>query len=135
MTTPQPPHVNERYEYRPVVTIPPDSTFEPPITQAPTLTQFWRSEMRTMPGRRKPRWAGVLAFWFGLLSIPMLFLLGVAFGQTSFYWIALAFSVAAGFFGIVAMVAGIGRGLGFLGMILGLIGNIYVIDWLGSNVF
>ena len=41
--------------------------------------------------------------------------------------VALALGVVAGFFGLVALVAGIGRVAGFFGIILALVGNVYVL--------
>jgi hypothetical protein len=101
-----------------------------PETQAPTLLQFWRSDSRIVPGRPRPRWAGRIAFWLGLASVGLLaaeMFLDVGDGVLGA--VAVPLSVVAGFFAIVAIVAGIGRGLGVLGAILAILGNAYVWGW------
>jgi len=130
---PQPPRPNAEYTYRPVAPIAPQTNFEPPMKQAPTLRQFWRSDARVMPGRSKPRWAGVLSFWLGL-GAAVLLILGNAVEFPNAAEIALGIGAVAGFFGLVAMIAGIGRVAGFFGIILALVGNVYVLAWLGENV-
>jgi hypothetical protein len=104
----------------------PDQT----VHQAPTLGQYFRSDTRGVPGAKKRRWAGLIAFWFGLLSIPLLWFLGTAAELHAFSYAAAAISVVAIFFGLVAMVAGIGRVLGFFGIVFALAGNIYFLSWL-----
>jgi hypothetical protein len=137
---PQPPRPNAQYTYRPIApnsqssNVPTLGTFEPPIKQAPTLRQFWRSDARVMPGRKSPRWAGVIAFWLGLAAAALL-IGGTAFEIPDAAQIALALGAVAGFFGLVAIIAGIGRWAGFFGIIAALIGNVYVLSWLGENVF
>jgi hypothetical protein len=44
--------------------------------------------------------------------------------------IALPLSVVAGIFALVAIIAGVGRALGWFGLIFALIGNFFVINWL-----
>ena len=138
---PQPPRPNAQYTYRPIApnspqsNILPQTSAEPTLKQAPTLSQFWRSDVRTLPGHKKPRWAGRLSFWLGLVAAVLLiggglFALGAWTAE-----VALALGVVAGFFGLVALIAGIGRLAGFVGIILALIGNMYVLSWLGQNVF
>jgi hypothetical protein len=46
--------------------------------------------------------------------------------------IALPLSVVAGFFALIAIIAGVGRVLGWFGLIFALIGNVFVIAWLAS---
>lgn len=101
------------------------------ITHAPTLGQFWRSDVRHTTGLRRPRWAGLTAFWLGLASIGFLFI-GGAIGLPVIRDIALPLSVVAGFFALIAIIAGIGRVLGWFGLIFALIGNAFVIAWLAS---
>ena len=101
------------------------------ITHAPTLGQFWRSDVRHTTGTRRPRWAGLSAFWWGLASIAFLFFGGLI-GIPLVRDIALPLSVVAGFFALIAIVAGIGRVLGWFGLIFALIGNAFVIAWLVS---
>lgn len=125
------PRQNDPRAYQPR-TVAPQVRVEPPLTNAPTLGQYFRSDYRGVPGARRPRWAGLLAFWLGLLSIPMLYLLGTAFQLPAFSYAAAAFSVVAIFFGLVAFVAGIGRVLGFFGIVFALLGNVYVLTWLLS---
>jgi hypothetical protein len=136
MTIPplQPPKPNAQYQYRPVAPIQPQAHFEPPQTSAPTLRQYWRSDARVMPGRKSPKWAGRLSFWLGLAAAALL-IGGSAFEIPDAAQIALAIGAVGGFFGLVAMIAGIGRVAGFFGIVLALIGNVYVLSWLGENVF
>ncbi|HEV7742585.1 MAG TPA: hypothetical protein VGO65_09215 [Pseudolysinimonas sp.] len=115
------------YQYRPIM---PNLRIEPPITQAPTFGQYVRSDTRGTPGVRGPRWAGRIAFWLGLASVVLLWGVAGIFSLTAFFGVAAAFSVVALFFGLVAFVAGIGRALGFWGIVLALAGNIIVIQWL-----
>ncbi|MCU1415885.1 MAG: hypothetical protein JWP32_59 [Schumannella sp.] len=115
------------YQYRPIM---PNLRIEPPITQAPTFGQYVRSDTRGTPGVRGPRWAGRIAFWLGLASVVLLWGVAGIFSLTAFFGVAAAFSVVAVFFGLVAFVAGIGRALGFWGIVLALAGNIIVIHWL-----
>jgi hypothetical protein len=115
------------YQYRPIM---PNLRIDPPITQAPTFGQYVRSDTQGIPGAKRPRWAGRLAFWLGLASVALLWLVGGLFAVAAFIPVAAAFSVVAIFFGIVAFIAGIGRGLGFWGIVLALVGNFAVIQWL-----
>ncbi len=131
---PQPPRPNAQYQYRPVAPIAPNVNLEPPMKHAPTLRQFWRSDSRVMPGRSRPRWAGVLSFWLGLAAAVLL-IAGTAFEVPNAAEIALGLGAVGGFFGLVALIAGIGRVSGFFGLILALVGNVYVLSWLGENVF
>lgn len=101
------------------------------ITHAPTLGQFWRSDIRRTTGMRRPRWAGLTAFWLGLASIGFLFI-GGAIAVPVVQQIALPLSVVAGLFALIAIIAGVGRVLGWFGLIFALIGNIVVITWLGT---
>jgi len=137
---PQPPRPNAQYTYRPIApnspqsNIPPSNSFEPPMKSAPTLRQFWRSDARVMPGRKSPRWAGIISFWMGLVAAVLL-IVGTAIEIPDAAQIALAIGTVGAFFGLVALIAGIGRWAGFFGIILALIGNVFVLAWLGENVF
>jgi hypothetical protein len=137
---PQPPRPNAQYTYRPIQpnsaasNIPPQTNFEAPIKQAPTLRQFWRSDARIMPGRKKATWAGVISFWLGLAAAIIL-IGGTAIEVPGAAEIALGVGAVAGFFGLIALIAGIGRAGGFFGIILALVGNVFVLSWLGENVF
>lgn len=131
---PQPPRPNAEYQYRHVATPAPDVIDEPAIKHAPSLRQFWRSDARLMPGRKRPSWAGVLSFWLGLGAAAML-IGGTAFEVSNAAAIALGLGTVGVFFGLVALIAGIGPGRGFLGIVLALIGNVFVLSWLGENVF
>jgi hypothetical protein len=96
-------------------------------THAPTLGQFWRSDVRhTSLTRRPVRWPGLLAFFGGLAALVLL-IAGLAATSVALVSVALAFSAVAGFFAIVALIAGLGRGLGFVGLLLALAGNVYVV--------
>jgi hypothetical protein len=99
------------------------------ILNAPTLGQFWRSDIRRTTGGRRPRWAGLTAFWIGLAAIAFL-VLGAATGIAVLSAIALPLSAVAGFFAIIALIAGVARVLGFFGLLFALAGNIFVVDWL-----
>ena len=77
---------------------------------------------------------GVISFWLGLAAAVLL-IGGTAFEIPDAAQIALAIGAVAGFFGLVAIIAGIGRVAGFFGIIAALVGNVYVLSWLGENVF
>ncbi|CAN5236711.1 hypothetical protein BH11ACT3_BH11ACT3_05530 [soil metagenome] len=121
------PYVND---YKNVV----PAAAERPFTNAPTLLEFWRSDARGIPGRKKPRWAGLVAFWVGLLAAALL-IFGAALGLPYTAQIALALGAVAGFFGLIGFIAGIGRVLSVFGIIFALVGNVYVLSWLGENIF
>jgi len=117
------------YQYR---AIQPNVRVEPPQTKAPTFSQYMRSDTRVLnPGAKKPRWAGVISFWLGLIAGLLFWIVAASIGIFAFIPIAAAFSVVAVFFGLVAWVAGLGRGFGFFGILFALIGNAYVLNWLG----
>ena len=103
------------------------------IEQAPTLGQFWRSDIRRTTGTRRPRWAGLTAFWLGLAAVALLFI-GEATAVAFVIAIALPLSVVAGFFALIAVIAGVGRVLGFFGLVFALVGNILVLAWLALLV-
>ncbi|GAA2074218.1 hypothetical protein GCM10009840_04650 [Pseudolysinimonas kribbensis] len=100
----------------------------PEYTVAPTLGQFWRSDVRRtrMDGTRRVRWPGFIAFFVGLAAAILLLLSAIA-ASVVLASIALAFSIVAGFFAIVTLVAGFGRVLGLFGLLLALAGNIYIV--------
>lgn len=123
-----PPPDPRRYQARQVS---PYVRVEPPVTTAPTFGQYVRADSRVRPGVKRSRWAGVLAFWLGLAAVAMLWLVAGAFTVAAFVPVAAAFSVVAIFFGLVAFVAGIGRGFGFFGIVFALVGNFYVIQAVG----
>lgn len=94
---------------------------------APTLPQFWRSDVRrTRPGARRPRWPGVAAFFGGLAAL-LLLVIGLTAASVVIVSIALAFSIVAAFLAVVALIAGLGRVLGFLGLLLALAGNVDIV--------
>jgi hypothetical protein len=99
------------------------------IANAPTLGQFWRSDIRRTTGGRRPRWAGLTAFWVGLATIAFL-VIGTVIGIATVVAIALPLSAVALLFAVVALIAGVGRVLGFFGLLFALAGNIVVVDWL-----
>ncbi|CAN5451022.1 hypothetical protein BH10ACT6_BH10ACT6_13400 [soil metagenome] len=99
------------------------------IANAPTLGQFWRSDIRRTTGGRRPRWAGLTAFWIGLAAILFL-VMGLVTGLEVVRAIALPLSTVAILFAIIALVAGVGRTLGFFGLLFALAGNLVAIDWL-----
>lgn len=134
------PGQNPGYQYRPIApnttqsNIPTLTASEPTLKQAPTLRQFWRSDARVMPGRKRATWAGILSFWLGLAAAVIL-IGGTAIELPGAAEIALGIGAVAGFVGLVALIAGIGRVGGFFGILLALVGNVYVLAWLGENVF
>ena len=132
---PQPPQGQNAHQNDPRIyqarTVTPPVRIET-VRSAPTLGQYIRSDYRGMPGAKKRRWAGLVAFWFGMLTIPMLWVLGTIAELHVFAFVAAGISVVAIFFGLVAFIAGIGRVLGFFGIVFALIGNIYVISWLDT---
>jgi hypothetical protein len=98
----------------------------PTEVHAPTLGQFWRSDVRrTRPGRRL-RWPGLVGFFGGLAAL-LLLIVGLNAASIVIVSIAFAISVTAGFFALLALVAGLGRALGFFGLLLALAGNIYIV--------
>jgi hypothetical protein len=110
----------------------PQSRYDPPRVMAPTILDFWRSDVRRPPGRRAPRWAGGVAFTLGLLATLTLFS-GALADIPLLVDISLGLSITAGVFALVALIAGIGRVLGLLGLIFALAGNAYVIGWLAQQ--
>ncbi|MEO8095341.1 MAG: hypothetical protein ABI632_10450 [Pseudolysinimonas sp.] len=126
----EPPRNDPRaYQYRPIM---PNLRIDPPITNAPTIGQYVRSDTRGIPGGRRVRWPGTVSFWLGLLSVPLLWVLSGIFLITALAPVAAAFSVVAIFFGVVAWVTGAGRGMAFWGILLALAGNIFVIQFLAK---
>lgn len=116
--------------YRPLAVAP--MTGLPRESQAPTLLQYFRSDSRDVPGRRRPRWAGAIAFWVGLLAAGTLFVGGTLLGIVGAAGAALAFAAVAAFFGLLGFIAGIGRGLAVVGLILALLGVPVVVAWLAA---
>jgi hypothetical protein len=99
------------------------------IANAPTLGQFWRSDIRRTTGGRRPRWAGLTAFWIGLAAVGFL-VLGNVTALDVLRAIALPLSTVALFFALIALIAGVGRTLGFFGLLFALAGNVVVVAWL-----
>ena len=66
--------------------------------------------------RRRPRWAGLTAFWLGLAAIAFLFIGGGHRRSDTLRAIALPLSAVAGFFALIAIIAGVGRVLGWFGL-------------------
>jgi hypothetical protein len=99
------------------------------IANAPTLGQFWRSDIRRTTGGRRPRWAGLTAFWIGLAAVGFL-VLGNVTALDALRAIALPLSTVALFFALIALIAGVGRTLGFFGLLFALAGNVVVVAWL-----
>jgi hypothetical protein len=103
-----------------------------PPPAAPTLLQFWRSDVHTVPGRRRPRWAGLIAFWLGLVAMVLyLFDMAILGGPGLLAYVASPLSVVAFLFGLVAVVAGIGRGFGVFGLIFAVLGQVQAWAFLG----
>ena len=119
MSNPPPPPTNARARY------------EQPRVMAPTLIDFWRSDVRGSPDRPRPRWAGWVSFFVGILAMVGLFAGAIA-AMPLLVDIALVLSWTAGFFALVALIAGIGRVAGFFGLLFALAGNVLLIGWLAQ---
>ena len=99
--------------------------------QAPTLGQFWRSDSRVVPGRKPAKWAGRVAFWLGLVALGLYLFDVFVIGQPSLgVSIAQPLSTVAFFAALIAIIAGIGRGLGFFGLIFAVASNLIFWSWL-----
>lgn len=105
------------------------------IVNAPTLGQYWRSDSRVIPGRRPARWAGRIAFWLGLLALGAYLFDFFFVGSPGFgVGIAQPIGTVAFLFGLIAVIAGVGRGLGILGLILAVTSNIWFWTWLDATL-
>lgn len=99
---------------------------------APTLGQYFRSDSRDIPGRARPKWAGRVAFWLGMAA-AVLFVADMLFvaGQPGLLAaIAAPLAVVAFLSGLIAVIAGVGRGLGIFGLIFALAGSTLFWQWL-----
>jgi len=98
--------------------------------KAPTLGQYWRSDTRVAPGHKPAKWAGRAAFWLGILA-ALLFFSGTFFGApTEITAYAAPVSAVAVIFALIAIIAGVGRGLGLFGLIFALAGSAIFWAWL-----
>lgn len=98
---------------------------------APTLGQYWRSDTRTAPGRKPAKWAGRAAFWLGMLAAILFFAGRLPTGAPEVLAdFAAPLSVVAVIFALIAIIAGVGRGLGFVGLIFALAGSSLFWGWL-----
>jgi hypothetical protein len=128
MTLPPPPrprYQGEPNQYRPVQQ---HHVAAQKQDKAPTLGQYWRSDNRTAPGRKPAKWAGRAAFWLGLLAA------GLFFGSAFIGLPPVLASVVAIFFALIAIIAGVGRGLGIVGLIFALAGSSIFWAWLDRTV-
>ncbi len=98
--------------------------------KAPTLGQYWRSDTRTTPGRKPAKWAGRAAFWLGILAAALLFGGTYVIGSAFLAAVAAPVSVAALGFALIAIIAGVGRGLGIFGLAFALAGSTFFWSWL-----
>jgi hypothetical protein len=129
---PRPRYQGEPNQYRPVQQ---HHVAAQKQDKAPTLGQYWRSDNRTAPGRKPAKWAGRAAFWLGLLA-AILYVAGSYLGGAPTVFIALAapLGVVAIFFALIAIIAGVGRGLGIVGLIFALAGSSLFWAWLDRTV-
>jgi len=98
---------------------------------APTLGQYIRSDSRVVPGRKQPKWAGRAAFWLGLLAAVLFFGELLAVGSLGLLAaVAAPLGVVAVLFALVAIIAGVGRGLGIFGLVFALAGSTIFWSWL-----
>ena len=128
MTLPPPPrpeYQGEPGQYRPVQLQHVQAQRQ---AVAPTLGQYIRSDTRTLPGRKKAKWAGRVAFWLGMLTAVLFFIDAGMDGELG--QLAAPLSVVAVIFALVAIIAGIGRGLGIFGLIFALAGSTLFWSWL-----
>jgi hypothetical protein len=109
----------------------PKSRYDPPRVMAPTILDFWRSDVRRPPGKRAPRWIGWVSFALGFLAMLSLFI-GAVTDTSLLVDISLGLSLTAIFVALVALIAGVGRVAGLLGLLFALAGNVFVIGWLGQ---
>ena len=135
MTLPPPPrpqYQGEPGQYRPVQLQHVQAQRQ---ALAPTLGRYIRSDSRDVPGRRPPKWAGRVAFWLGMLTAVLFFgELLVTGGLGFFAAVAAALGVVAVLFALVAIIAGIGRGLGIFGLIFALAGSTIFWAWLDRTL-
>lgn len=101
--------------------------------KAPTLGQYWRSDTRTTPGRKPAKWAGRAAFWLGILAAALLFGGTYVIGSAFLAAVAAPVSVAALGFALIAIIAGVGRGLGIFGLAFALAGSTFFWSWLART--
>lgn len=129
---PRPRYQGEPNQYRPVQQ---HHVAAQKQDKAPTLGQYWRSDNRTAPGRKPAKWAGRAAFWLGLLA-AVLYFTGSYLGgaPTVFAALAAPLGVVAIFFALIAIIAGVGRGLGIVGLIFALAGSSLFWAWLDRTV-
>lgn len=108
----------------------------PHAPSAQSLLQYWRSDSTAVPGRRRMRWPGRVAFVLGLASAIVLLFGAAATGLPEVVTasVAAALSWCALAFAVVAIVARLGRGLGWVGALLALAGNVEVWAWLWRAV-
>ena len=128
---PQRPHYQgEPNQYRPVQL---NHVAAQRQDKAPTLGQYWRSDTRTTPGRKPAKWAGRAAFWLGILAAALLFGGTYVIGSAFLAAVAAPVSVAALGFALVAIIAGVGRGLGIFGLAFALAGSTFFWSWLART--
>lgn len=134
MTLPPPPrpqYQGQPNQYRPVQQ---HHVAAQKQDKAPTLGQYWRSDTRTVPGRKPAKWAGRAAFWLGLIAAGLFFAGTLIAGlPTVLPAYAAPVGVVAIFFALIAIIAGIGRGLGIFGLILALAGSSLFWAWLART--
>lgn len=125
---PRPRYQGESDQYRPVQL---HHVAAQRQDKAPTLGQYWRSDTRVVPGRKPARWAGRAAFGLGILAAG-LFFVGTFIGglPTVLAAFAAPVSVVAVIFALIAIIAGVGRGLGILGLVFALAGSAIFWGWL-----
>ncbi len=130
-TPPRPQYQGLPSSYRPVQ----QQHVQPQLqATAPTLGQYIRSDTRTLPGRRAPRWAGRVAFLLGMLAVILFVgdtLISGGLGMLAV--LAAPIGVVAFLFALIAIIAGIGRGLGIFGLVFALAGSTIFWSWLGRT--
>ncbi|WP_309710628.1 hypothetical protein [Pseudolysinimonas sp.] len=129
---PRPHYQGEPSQYRPVQQ---HHVAAQRQDKAPTLGQYWRSDTRIVPGGKPAKWAGRAAFWLGLLAVVLYFAPRFfADAPTVFAAFASPVSVVAFIFALIAIIAGVGRGLGIFGLIFALAGSSLFWSWLDRTL-
>jgi hypothetical protein len=134
MTLPPPPrpqYQGEPGQYRPVQLQHVQAQRQ---ARAPPRGQDNRRATRTLPGGKKAKWAGRVAFWLGILAAALFLGDAGINGELGFVAaLATPVSLVAIVFALIAIIAGIGRGLGIFGLVFALAGSVLFWSWLGRT--
>jgi hypothetical protein len=126
LPTPRPRYQGEPSAYRPAQQHHVEAQRQ---LSAPTLGQYWRSDSRVVPGRKRPTWAGRVALWLGMLA-AILFFAGLFVNAVVLVAVATPIGIVAILFALIAIIAGVGRASGIFGLIFALAGSSIFWAWL-----